>query len=364
MMNPSKPPSVIVIGLALFAMFFGSGNLIYPMYIGTISQGSWLQATAGFLAAAVLLPFLGVVAMVLYEGCYATFFRTIGRRRGLLLSSLLLTVWIPLGSAPRCITLAYSSLSSYMSMPPLWLFSLLYSALVYLVIIRKVGVLDILGKYITPLLLCCIGVVCWRGMSQAGGEPLPMPDEGSLFLRGLLEGYNTMDLIASFFFSASVIHLLNRSCSNLKMAVSLVLRSGLVGMAILGAVYFSLIALSAQYSDVLETVPKDQMLAHLAQILLGPTWSIFAIVAIVLACFSTSIALVIAYADFLADELFKDPKSQRLPTLAALGVAFVMSLFGLHGITVVTAPILLVCYPVLLVLIVWNIFQALYKKSI
>ena len=94
--------SAIIIGMALFAMFFGSGNLIYPLHIGTVSQGAWPVATIGFLLAAVFLPFLGVSAMVLYKGSYDDFFNTIGKKKGFLLSLLLLTVWIPLGSAPRC----------------------------------------------------------------------------------------------------------------------------------------------------------------------------------------------------------------------------------------------------------------------
>jgi LIVCS family branched-chain amino acid:cation transporter len=119
--NRSSP---LIIGMALFAMFFGSGNLIYPLYIGTEAETSWVSATLGFLIAAVLLPFLGVIAMVLYRGSYDEFFNSIGKKMGFILSLILLTVWIPLGSAPRCMTLAYASIDSYFAnTPPLWLYS-------------------------------------------------------------------------------------------------------------------------------------------------------------------------------------------------------------------------------------------------
>lgn len=132
--NRSSP---LIIGMALFAMFFGSGNLIYPLFIGTESQTAWLSSTLGFLIAAVLLPFFGVIAMVLYKGNYDNFFQTIGKKNGFILSLVLLTVWIPLGSAPRCMTLAYASMESYFSfMPPLWLFCIIYSILVFIVISR------------------------------------------------------------------------------------------------------------------------------------------------------------------------------------------------------------------------------------
>lgn len=363
-MNSTKKASPLIIGMALFAMFFGSGNLIYPLYIGSIAKGSWVAGSMGFLIGAALLPFLGVVAMVLYEGCYRTFFSTLGRKGGLLLSALLLTVWIPLGSAPRCITVAHASLSSYTGYTPsLWIFSLLYSGLVYAVITRKIGVLEILGRYITPVLLGCIAVICLRGIFFTDHmTPLPA-SEHSMFLTGAVEGVNTMDLIASFFFSASVIHLLNRSSGNLKESVSMVFRSGMVGVSLLAIVYVGLIALSAYHSELLVNVPKDQALAFVAQQLLGPTWSILAIVAISFACFSTSIALIIAYADFLSDEVFKNADSTVLPTALAIAVSFVMSLFGLSGITMVTAPILQVCYPILFVLIVLNILRKTLRSK-
>src|ERR1700733_7287446 len=105
-MKLGKKTSILIIGMALFSMFFGSGNLIFPLHIGTLAREAWIPAAAGFLVSAVLLPFVGAIAMVLYRGNYSDFFDTIGRRWGFLLSTILLTVWIPLGSAPRCMTLS------------------------------------------------------------------------------------------------------------------------------------------------------------------------------------------------------------------------------------------------------------------
>ncbi|MGA8164397.1 MAG: branched-chain amino acid transport system II carrier protein [Waddliaceae bacterium] len=357
--------SAFIIGMALFAMFFGAGNLIYPLFIGKMSGGEmWISTSMGFLISAVLLPFLGVVAMVLYEGNYLHFFRTIGRVPGLVLAMTLLTVWIPLGSAPRCTTLAYASIASYTSYtPPPAVFSFLYSALVFYVVMRKIGLLDILGRYITPLLLTCIGIIACKGFSD-----LPSLTTKHLFsvpqlLNGLVEGYNTMDLIASFFFSASVIHFLNASGSGMKQTLSLVIRSSTIGIGILAAVYMCFISLAAHHTEILQGIPKDQLLAYLAQAILGETWSAVAILAIVLACFSTSIALILAYTDFLQTEVFKNTENPQIPTFLALAVTYVMSLFGLEGIAHVTAPILKVCYPILLGLIVYNIAKMLLKRE-
>lgn len=356
-MNLSKQSSAIIIGMALFAMFFGSGNLIFPLFIGTVAEGSWPVATLGFLTAAVLLPFFGVLAMVLYNGSYSDFFSVLGKKCGFLLSALLLTVWIPLGSAPRCMALAYASLSSYAPMPPLWLFAIVYSLLVFLCITQKLGVLDILGKWITPLLLMSIAVIVYQGISMNGFITYESYQDSALFVHGLTEGYNTMDLIASFFFSASIIHIINRSMSNMPKAVMLMLRASFIGSVLLALVYICLIFIAAQYAESLQGLPKDQLLATLAQFILGPKLAIFAISAIVLACFSTSVALIIAYADFLRYEVFKDKKGIKRHFLIALSASFVMALYGLEGITNVTAPVLKVCYPILICLIAVNIIK-------
>lgn len=361
-MNNSKTPSALTIGMALFAMFFGSGNLIYPLYLGTIAQESWMSATVGFLSGAVVFPFLGILAMVLYQGCYSTFFSCLGKKGEFILTTLLLTVWIPLGSAPRCISVAYASLAAYTWAPPLWIFSLLLSGLVFLVVYSKQGILDILGRFITPVLLACIAAIAFVGIFFNDTAFQSTVPSQPMFGSALLEGFNTMDLIASFFFSASVIHMLNRSERPLTQTVSLVFRSGIIGMVILGIVYAFLIYVSASHADLLVGVPKEQMLAVLAQHLMGQTYAAVAIIAIILACFSTFVALVIAYADFLKEEIFKSPEECPRPTLLALLASFVMSLFGLKGISFVTEPVLQICYPILLILIIWNISKKVMEK--
>lgn len=353
-----------VIGMALFAMFFGSGNLIYPLYIGTQAHAAWLSSTLGFLITAVFLPFLGVIAMVLYRGSYDNFFKMIGQRNGFLLCILLLTVWIPLGSGPRCMTLAYASLASYFpNMPPLWVFSLIYSLLVFIVITRKVGVLDILGKFITPLLLGCIALITYKGFAALPQTNIFQDFDGSVFWSGLVEGYNTMDLIASFFFSASVIHIIHSAGSHMRESLSLVFKSSIVGILLLGVVYVCQIGLSAHYYQEVEGVAKDQILAYLAQHILGANWSFVAILAIFLACFSTSIALIIAYTDFLHEEIFQAKQHPYVSILIALAVTFVVSLFGLQGIALITTPALKVCYPLLLGLIIYNVTHYMLKRK-
>ena len=55
----SKLNTIITVGFALFAMFFGAGNLILPPFIGLETGSEWLTALAGFFITAIIAPFLG-----------------------------------------------------------------------------------------------------------------------------------------------------------------------------------------------------------------------------------------------------------------------------------------------------------------
>ncbi len=356
----SKKISSLVIGFALFAMFFGSGNLIYPLFVG-MSSKTLIGSSLGFLMTAVLLPFLGVIAMVLFKGDYQRFFEVLGKKLGFMFSMLLLTIWIPLGSAPRCIALAYSSISSYLDIGPVWVFSFAYSILVFYVIKTKMGFLDILGKIITPLLIGSILVIFLLGLKVDVSTHLAVKD--FTFFKSLKEGYNTMDLIASFFFSASIIHILCKKTKSMTSSIKMIIKSSIVGMSLLAFVYLMLIFVACKFSDVLITEQKDQLLAILAKVILGSKFSIISLIAIILACFSTSVALVIAYSDFLQNQVFKNNNDVNVSIAFSIFISFVMSLFGLEGITYITAPVLKICYPILLSLIFVNIVKVLFLEK-
>ncbi|MGM0440579.1 MAG: branched-chain amino acid transport system II carrier protein [Chlamydiota bacterium] len=362
-MNSSKNTSAFVIGLALFSMFFGSGNLIFPLFVGKIANSQYLIATLGFLVTAVLMPFSGVIAMVIYQGDYTKFFGSLGKRLGFFITALLLTVWIPLGSAPRCITLAHASILSYFpKMPSLWVFSVIYCGLVALVLINRQRILDILGYILTPALLVSLAIIIFKGLKVASA-PLEGADwqAGDLFLSSMGEGYNTMDLIAAFFFSASIIGILKDSSDESFCPIKKAFKACMVGVAILGIVYAGLIALAAMQGPNLQGVPKEQLIAHTAKAVLGSRLGVVAAIAVSLACFTTSVAMVVVYTDFLKKELFKHSPSSHKPLIITLVITFGMSILGLKGITSLTAPILQVFYPILIILIAYNISKYLWK---
>jgi len=357
-MIQTRKASAFVIGLALFSMFFGGGNLIFPLYVGKLAQDQWISTAIGFLLTGVIMPFLGVIAMVLFEGDYNKFFSCMGKVLGFLVPLVLLTVWIPLGSAPRCISLSYASIAAYVNLPPVWVFGLIYCFFLFFMVRHPDRMLNILGYVLTPLLLGCLFMITFKGLGTSpSGESFF--NQSETFYRGAIEGYNTMDLIASFFFSASIIQILKKTTTNRSQALKLVMKSGIIGVTLLGIVYMCLVYLASAQRDFIQNIPKEQLLAHIAKTILGVKLGAIAALAIVLACFTTSTALVVVYADFIAKNIIRNPERKTEATIITLVITFVMSIFGLDGITTLTAPILQIFYPMLVILIIFNIGRAL-----
>jgi LIVCS family branched-chain amino acid:cation transporter len=352
----------MTVGLALFAMFFGSGNLIYPMFLGQMSGADWPSVFGGLLLTAVVMPLMGVIAMVLYHGDYVKFFSCLGRNAGLLVIGILLTVWIPLGSGPRCIAVAYASMLPYVDTPiPRWLFSIGYSLLTLWIVYKKSRMLDVLGYVLTPVLLLSLAVIVFKGVDFTNVVSSDLPAL-SLFTTGIVEGYNTMDLIAAFFFSASIIEILRNSSHNEDLSLRTTIKASLVAAALLAVVYLGLICLSATHAEVLNGIPREQMLVHLSKVVLGSQLGMVASLAVFLACLTTSVALASVFTDFLAERLFGD--SSRIPLALVVTQLFTygMSITGLEGVTFITGPLLQIFYPLLLILIVGNVMRSLLAR--
>lgn len=362
-MKASSQLSFFTIGLALFSMFFGAGNLIFALFLGQIAEGDFATATIGFLLTAVLVPLIGVIAMVVFKGDYSAFFGCLGKKMGFTAIFVLLTVWIPLGSAPRSIALAYTSILTYTGDSfPLWLFSIFYCAVSSWIVYKKSRMLDALGYILTPLLLICLALVIVKGMDFSQLSLTFSKEAIPLFISGMTQGYNTMDLIASFFFSASIIQILRQSSQDEALLLKTTFKASIVAALLLATVYIGLICLAASHGETLRNIPREQLLVYIANKILGPQIGIIASVAVLLACFTTSIALTTVFADFLTQKVFNDQKQYPLALAITLFITFCMSITGLEGVTFLTEPILQLFYPTLIALIVLNVSRKLWKE--
>lgn len=352
----TKTP-VLATGLAMFSMFFGSGNLVFPLLVGQFSDGHTIFSSIGILLTGVLVPFLGILAMLLFNGDTNQFFSRLGKPATFWFSLFALAIMGPFGVLARCITVAHGAYRLLFPGTPLWLFSLAACTLLFLLTIRKNRIVPMLGSILTPLLLLSLGAIAVFGLTSMPSVPAPETGGWDAFKMGIFQGYQTMDLLAAFFFSTFVInHLRQNHCST--SSLSTFLKSSLIGAGLLSTVYLVLVVLGASYAPKLEGVPAPEMLGVIAQYALGPYAAPIVCVAVVLACITTAIVLTSLFSDFLRKEVAKEKISPMLSILTTLAIGFFISTLEFAGIMRFIGPILECIYPALIVM---TLFSIAYK---
>ncbi len=349
---------VVSTGFALFSMFFGSGNLVFPIAVGQESDGHFLLAALGILSTGVIVPFLGVFGMLLYKGDLASFFSCFGKRGTFLFSLLALALMGPFGVLARCLTVAHGALLLIVPEASLPLTSLALCAFIFLFAVRKNKIISLLGTVLTPLLLIAIALIAFFGLSQ-GEIPAATPHGGWGALKnGFFQGYQTMDLLAAFFFSGFVIKYLHERFSvnaGDGALLTVFCKASLIGAGILSAVYCALVMLGWIYAPILADQPPQEMLGLIALEALGTMAAPCVCVAVMFACLTTAIVLASLFAEFLRHDVAKDKMGHTTSLIITLCIGFLVSTLDFAGIAGFLGPVLEAVYPALIMLTVVNI---------
>lgn len=344
--------TILTTGIAIFSMFFGAGNAVFPLLLGKMTGDKAPFALLGLLVTAVGGPLLGMLGTVLFQGKSKLYFSRIGRIPGALLMGITLCFLGPFAVMPRCLTVAYAGMKPLLPDISLMAFSLLFCLLCFFCCLNKNRVLPLLGLFLSPLLLGCLILIIIQGTLTAGAYPaVDMTSKDAVFA-GLSCGYDTMDLIASLFFSAAIWNMLQgKACQSLFKTAML---SGLVGGALLSAVYVGLCQVSALHQTHLLDAAPEELIIKLAAITLGPHLGLAANLAVALACLTTVIALVATIGDILSKE-FRAGK-ETLVLFILLAITAVLSNLGFEAIMMMMHPMVALCYPAIIVLTLCNIF--------
>jgi LIVCS family branched-chain amino acid:cation transporter len=363
--SPKKSSTTLTVGLAMFAMFFGAGNIVFPLALGQYAQDQTLFAILGLLITAVGVPFLGLISMTLFNGNYTHFFERIGKIPGFVVTVFIMGLIGPFGAIPRCITLSHSTFSMFWSGVSLSTFSIISCLLIFLFTFRKNRLLEILGIVLTPLLLISMGIIIVKGFFNSPSAPISDFSSDAVFLLGLLKGYQTMDLLGAFFFSTIILECLesnglDNSQHNYRKMVFLTLKASLIGASLLAISYIGFCYVAAFNSETLQGVLPDQLLGVIAMHILGPYAGLVAIIAVALACLTTAIALAAVFAEFLHHRVTFEKLPYISSLILTLFVTYFVSTLSFSGIASFLVPILEICYPALVLLSALNIAHKLY----
>lgn len=346
----------------MFSMFFGAGNVIFPLMIGqAIGAGNLAFALLGLIVTAVLIPFSGLMSITLFEGDYFKFFNRVGRVPGFFIILLVLSIIGPFGGIPRCIALTFSTFKLYYPGLKLFWFSLVSCGVIYVCSWKRNRIIDILGLFLTPVLLVFLLAIIVKALFFGGHpETTAVMSQSKAFMYGLGEGYNTMDLLAAFFFSSIICSRIKGGSADPKNVVRQSLKACGIGATLLALVYIGFSFAAAYYRGSLESIPPDQLLGGLGHVILGPSAGLVVSMTVMLSCLTTSIALTVVSSEFLQKRILKEKISYEWCLGLILLGSLLVSTLEFSGIVRVLYPILQVAYPALLVISFLNILHKLW----
>jgi LIVCS family branched-chain amino acid:cation transporter len=370
-MSQASRSGSLVAGMALFSMFFGAGDLIWPLILGGNSGDQNFFAMLGLLMTGVTLPLLGLLAMMLFQGDHRSFFGIMGKNSAFLIIFLVQVILGPAGSIPRLFTLSYATLKPYLfEGMSLVMFSVLASTVVLAFTLRPQKMIAILGMVLTPLLLVCLAAIVGIGFYNHPEQQIAVLSSSEAFSGGIKVGYNTLDLIASFMFAPLVLaHFTGDSFDNTpegkKIVFVKMVKACLFAAGLLSAMYIGLTYVASYYTPFLDPnhLPEERLSA-ISLYLLGPTGALISCFAVSMACLTTAIPLVSIFAKYMKEDLFGGKGGVLMPILATLTISVILANVGFMGIAAMLSPVLQILCPGLIVLSIFNIFHKLFETRV
>ena len=343
---------VIVVGFALFSMFFGAGNVIFPPYLGMQSGQQWLAGFSAYYIADIGLALLGMFALLRVGSSEAVLHR-VGRVPAEILMCAIILCIGPMVAIPRtsASTFEMAIAPNLPGVSPV-LFSILFFAVILALCIKESAVVDIVGKILTPLLLVGLCVIILKGIFSPLGDILTAPKIANVTVTGIKSGYQTMDALAALPFGIIVLQsVTDKGYTGSKSKLRLVGGGAVLAGVLLLAVYMGLAYLGATVSgQYTSAVGRAELIMAIVGALLGKGGMIIFGAVVGLACVTTAIALTSSAAAYFS-ELCRGKVKYKVFVVIICVFSAVVSNLGLDRIVAVAAPVLDVIYPPTLVLI-------------
>lgn len=355
----NQKPSLWAVGLMLFALFFGAGNLIFPAFLGQQAGSNWLSAMSGFLLTGAGLPLLGVIAIG-YSGSrdVQDLASRVTSWYGVAFAAVLYLAIGPLFATPRTATVTFEIGVTPFIGPEhktmaLAIFSAFFFGVTYWLSISPGKLVDRIGKVLTPALLATIAVLVGYAAFNPMGE-LQAAQGGFAdrpFVTGVLEGYQTMDALASLVFAIIVIDAARAlGVRNRAQLLATTTVAGAVAAACLAVVYLLIGYMGATSVAGLGLQENGAaVLSKTAQHYFGMGGNVLLSAIVFLACLSTAVGLIISCSEYF-NRLLPAISYKTFVVIFTL-VSMVFANKGLSGIISISVPVLMLLYPLTVVII-------------
>ncbi len=358
----------LLVAATLFGMFFGAGNLIFPVHLGQLAGRNLLPAMAGFIITAVGIPILGVAAIGnTHSDGLQVLSAKVGKRYSYFFTCLLYLTIGPCFAIPRCATTSFTTgieplLGSQISgKMALLVFSAIFFALVLFFSLKPGNITLWIGKVINPLFLFFLAILILSALLHPGiavseAQPDAAYETGAMF-HALSEGYGTMDAIAGLAFGIIVVNAVRQMGVTDDTAVAgEVLHSGILAGILMAVIYMLTILMGAQSLGLFAVSENGGIaLSQISSHYLGRAGLLILAVTITFACLKTSIGLVTSCSETFV-QMFPDKLSYRTWAVIFTLFSFTISNMGLSTIIRYSVPVLMLIYPPAIALILLAMF--------
>lgn len=365
-MNKKHIQSIIITtGLAIFAMLFGAGNLIFPVQLGILAGDKTHIGLIGFIISGVLIPIMGLIGMSLFDGDVKAFFYRMGKIPGALLIFFCMLIIGPLFVMPRIIALSYDLMQPFMPEISRLTFGLIFGLLTFVACYKKNAIVSLLGNILSPIKLLTLFTIIIMGLWYCKPLAVSTQNGWDIFFINFKEGYKTLDLMATIFFAYIIISILRKTLSaeitnNKKTMAKIMLQSGLIGGALLAIVYIGMAYAGAIHGQEFASLGIGEKFIETVRAIIGNNGALFISATILIACLSTMIALGTVVSEYLRIDIFNNKISYTSSLAVVLVLTSIMAKFKLDDLLGFYVPVMDISYPVLIALTVCNIGYKLF----
>lgn len=358
-----KNSKIVSAGIAMFAMLFGAGNVIFPLVLGRdVGDKVWF-GLLGFVVMAVIVPLIGLISTMLCDGDYKKLLGKLGKIPGAVVALVCMIIIGPFAIAARCVTVSFASIHPYFDVS-LLMYSAIAAGIIFVFTINKNAVIDILGKFLGPIKLGLLSIIVLKGLFSSGAAMETVITASESVVNGLLTGYGTADLLATIFFSGLILSGLKRGYEggvlDYKKLAIIGLKAGSIGAILLGLVYTGFCLAAANLGSQLVGVERGDIFSAIAQLVLGNVGGLLANMTVAVATLTTAIALNVVFATYISEEVCSGKVSYRGALMVSILITAIMSNLGFSGIMALVGPVVSAIYPALIVLSLVNIANVLY----
>lgn len=365
-MKDKRLNHIITIGFALFAMFFGAGNLLLPPFIGLQVSDSWLWTTLGFMITAIILPFLGIISVVISGESFSDLGKRVNKHVGVTLGVIIMLGIGPLIAIPRtaATTFEIGILPHFPTLSPI-IGSIIFFTITALFSLSSSKVVDLIGNYLTPFLIFILFLLIVAGLINPVDQPFAdRYTSVDAFIVGFQEGYQTLDVLASVIFAGIIISAAKmKGYSTTKQKNEIVIASGLLAAMCLLFIYGGLVYLGATSGqEWSEDTKRAPLLLHISITQLGVYGSFAMAICIALACLTTAVALTSAVGSFFS-KLANNKIGYKTMVIICCIISSVLAVTGVDNIIEYAYPFLAFIYPIVITLVLYVIIFGKFVKE-